>query len=150
MRQIASIFWTLVVVVGFASTGSTDDKQKKSEAKTENKLVGTWKLVSAKEGGKEVKLPEGSTYVRHVTSAHFMWVVYDKDGKLEAALGGPYSLNGDAIEETAEYATDNVLQILKGKAQAFKWKVEANKFYRDGKSLNGLTIEEVWERVEKK
>ena len=40
--------------------------------------------------------------------------------------------------------------IIKDKAQTFKWKVEGNKWHHNGKLSNGLTIEEVWERVEKK
>ena len=39
----------------------TANDPKKAKARTENKLVGTWRLVKAKYGGKEVKIPEGTT-----------------------------------------------------------------------------------------
>lgn len=41
-------------------------------------------------------------------------------------------------------------EIMKSKAQTFTCKVEGNKWYDNGKLSNGLTIDEVWERVEKK
>jgi hypothetical protein len=44
------------------------------EPKQENKLIGTWKLVSP-------KLPQGYTQLKHVTPAQFMWALYEKDGK---------------------------------------------------------------------
>jgi hypothetical protein len=120
-------------------------------ASTHNKLVGTWKVVSAKYGGKEVKRPKGFTHLKHVTPTQFMWAIYGEDGKVVAALGGIYTLKGDEYVETPEYGVgEGLLDQLKGKAQVFKWKVEGNKWYHTGKLSSGLTIEEVWERVEKK
>jgi hypothetical protein len=123
---------------------------KKAEAKPVNKLVGTWKLVSAKYGGRDFKVPEGFTMIKHVTPEQFMWATYDKDGKVTRAAGGKYTLKGDKYEETPEYGISNDFKLLKGKAQSFKWKVEGNKWYHNGKLSNGLTIAEVWVRVEKK
>jgi hypothetical protein len=42
------------------------------EPKQENKLIGTWKLVSAKFGGQQNELPEGYTQLKHVTPVQFM------------------------------------------------------------------------------
>ena len=151
MRQITiTVLLALVAAVAFTSARSAADEAKKAEAKPENKLVGTWKLVSAKYGGQDVTFPEGSTRLKHITPAQFMWASYDKDGKVDATLGGPYTLKGDKYEETPEYGIGDVLELLKGKPQSFECKVEANKLYQNGKLSSGLTIEEVWERVEKK
>ena len=38
----------------------------------QDKLVGSWKLVSAKYGGKEYTYPEGTTMVVHLTRNQFM------------------------------------------------------------------------------
>jgi hypothetical protein len=122
----------------------------KGDAKSDNQLVGTWKLISAKYGGQEVKFPEGTTMIKHVTPTQFMWANYDKDGKVTRAAGGGYTLKGEVYEETPEYGISNDFDLIKGKAQTFKWKVEGNKWHHDGKLSSGLTIEEVWERVEKK
>jgi hypothetical protein len=120
------------------------------KANSENKLVGTWKLLSAKYGGEEHKFGEGITTIKHVTPAQFMWASYDKDGKLTRSAGGDYTLKGTAYEETPRYGMSADFDIIKGKVQAFTCKVEGNKWHHNGKLSNGLTIEEVWERVESK
>jgi hypothetical protein len=79
-----------------------------------------------------------------------MWAIYGADGKVEDVLGGSVAIKGDGYVETPEYGTGTVLEQLKGKPQTFTWKVEGNKWYHTGKLSSGLTIEEVWERVEKK
>ncbi|MCI0705616.1 MAG: hypothetical protein L0241_31535 [Planctomycetia bacterium] len=141
----------LAVVVALAvPAASARAEEPKKDAKTDNKLVGTWKLVSAKYGGKEFKFPEGTTMLKHITPAQFMWVTYDKDGKVTRAAGGGYTLKGEMYEETPEYGISADFDIIKGKAQTFKWKVDGNKWLHNGKLSNGLTIDEVWERVEKK
>jgi hypothetical protein len=140
----------LVMIVALAATASAvraDDP--KGEAKGENKLVGTWKLVSATYDGRQFKGAEGTTTVKHITPTQFMWVTYDEDGKVTRAAGGGYTLKGETYEETPKYGISSDFDLIKGKAQTFKWKVEGNKWHHDGKLSNGLTIEEVWERVEK-
>jgi hypothetical protein len=154
MRRISTAVLASLVAVAaftsFTSGRSTADDPKKSEAMTENKLVGTWKQVKAKFGGNDVKIPEGTTQLKHITPTHFMFVDFDKDGKFIDAFGGPYTLKGGKYEETLEYGVGEVFKMLKGKPQPFECKVEGNKWYHNGTLSNGLTIEEVWERVEKK
>jgi hypothetical protein len=116
------------------------------EPRRENKLIGTWKLVSP-------KLPDGFTQLKHVTPVQFMWAVFDKDGKVISALGGSYALKGDAYEEVPEYGVgvgETLLKTLKCKPQSFKWKIDGTKWHHSGTLSIGQTIEEVWERVEKK
>jgi hypothetical protein len=115
-----------------------------------HKLVGTWKVAAARYGGREVKWPEGTTTVKHVTPAQFMWATYDKDGKVTQAAGGPYTLQGDDYAETLAYGVGAVFERYKGLALPFKCKVEGGKWYYTGRTPDGTTIEEVWERVERK
>ena len=157
MRQISmAVLVSLVAVAAFtsftsgASGRSTADDSKKAQAMTENKLIGTWKQVKAKFGGKEAKIPEGTTQLKHITPTHYMFVDFDKDGKIFDARGGPYTLKGEKFEATPEYGVSENFNILKGKLQSFECKVEGNKWYHKGTLSNGLTIEEVWERVEPK
>jgi hypothetical protein len=143
--------WCVAVFVTLAITAMTSGSDEpKRDAKAENKLIGTWKLISAKYGGQESQLVTGSTTLKHVTPSQFMWASYDKDGKVTRAAGGSYTINGEVYEETPEYGLSSDFDVVKGKAQKFKWKVEGNKWHHDGELSNGLTIEEVWERVEKK
>jgi hypothetical protein len=139
----------LAVILALAFT-ATSWAEPKGDAKPDNKLLGSWKLIFAKYGGQESPLPEGLTTVKHVTAMQFMWASYDKDGKVTRAAGGGYTLNGDVYEETPEYGLSGDYDLIKGKPQTFKWKVEGNKWYHNGKLSSGLTIEEVWERVERK
>lgn len=118
--------------------------------KNENKLLGTWKLATAKYGGKEFRLEEGSSMIKHVTPSQFMWVTYDKDGKVTRAAGGTYSIDEDAYKETPQYGISADFDLIKGKPQTFKWKIEGDKWHHDGELSNGLTIDEMWERVEKR
>jgi hypothetical protein len=150
-RQISmAVLVSLVAVTAFTFGRSTADGPKQAEARTENKLVGTWKMVKAKYDGKEYNIPDGTTEFKHVTPAHFMLAVIDKDGKVLAAIGGPYTLKGEKYEETPEYGLSQVFTNIKGKPQSFACKVEGNKWYYNGTLSSGLTVEEVWERVEKK
>src|SRR5262249_33608832 len=80
-----------------------------------NKLVGTWKLVSGKYGGRDFKLPEGTTMLKHVTPTQFTWVTYDKDGKVFRMAGGSCTLKGDRYEETPEYGISSDFDLIKGK-----------------------------------
>jgi hypothetical protein len=157
MRQISmAVLVSLIAVAAFtsyisgASGRSTASDFKKAEAMTENKLLGTWKQVKGKFNGKEHQIPEGTTQLKHVTSTHFMFIDIDKDGKVFFALGGPYTLKGGEYVETPEYGVGEVFKILKGKPQLFECKVEGSKWYHNGTLSSGLTIEEVWERVEPK
>jgi hypothetical protein len=145
-----AVLVSLVAVAAFTSGRSTAGDPKKAEAKTENKLVGTWKMVKAKYGGVEYKIPEETPEFKHVTPAHFMLAAIDKDGNLRAAIGGPYTLKGEKYEETPEYGLSEIFTNIKGKPQSFECKVEGAKWYHNGTLSNGLTIEEVWERVDPK
>lgn len=125
-------------------------EQKQDPAKTCGTLVGTWKLASAKYGGNESPLPVETTTLKHVTPAQFMWASYGTDGNIKRAAGGGYTLKGDSYQETPEYGISSDFEVVKGKAQTFTCRIDGNTWYHNGALSNGLTIEEVWERVEPK
>lgn len=140
----------LAVLVGLALTaGATRADEPKGGNKLQDRLVGTWKLASAKFGGQDASFPAGTTTVKHVTPTQFMWASYDNDGKVTRAAGGAYTLKGEVYEETPEYGISSDFDLIRGKPQTFKCRVEGNKWFHEGKLSNGLTIEEVWERIEK-
>jgi hypothetical protein len=138
-----------VVSLTASATPALADEPK-GGAPAQNALVGTWKLVAAKYGGKEHKFPEGTTTLKHVTPSQFMWASYDTDGKIWRSAGGGYTIRETVYEETPEYGMSSDFGVIKGKAQTFMWKLDGNKWLHTGKLSNGLTIDEVWERVEKK
>ena len=149
MHKFTVLSLVMAVAVLGAGVRSIADEPK-GDAKADNKLIGTWKLVSAKYGGKESDLPKVLTTLKHITPSQMMWLSYDKDGKITRAAGGSYTLKGDDFTDTPEYAMGEEAGLVKGKTHTFKCKVEGNKWYHTGKLAGGLEIEEVWERVEKK
>jgi hypothetical protein len=124
--------------------------EPKGGASAGNALVGTWRLVTAKYGGKEHRFPDGTTTLKHVTPTQFMWVSHDQDGKIWRTAGGGYTIRGTVYEETPGYGMSSDFGVIRGKAQTFAWKLDGNRWLHTGKLSNGLTIDEVWERVEKK
>jgi hypothetical protein len=135
----------LAALVVTATPGRADDA--KAGAK-DNKLVGTWKLVSAKFRGEDREI-KGTT-IKYVTPTHFIWLTYGDDGQVSVSMGGPCTIDGDKYEETPEYGVGPIVNAYKGKLQSFTWKVDGNKWHHQGKLSGGFEIEEVWERVEKK
>jgi len=150
MRSTKKISLVLFLAVVYWSGGVSPAQAQTAAAKTDNKLLGTWKMVSAKYGGQEFKFPEGTTTLKHVTANQFIWVGHDEDGKITRAAGGSYTIKGDTYEEVPQYGLGEDFGVIKGQPQIFKWKVDGNKWHHNGKLSNGLTIEEVWERVVKK
>jgi hypothetical protein len=150
MSRVGSICLSLALAAALLTAGLAAEAPQKSKAKSGNRLVGTWKLVSAKYDGRDFTFPEGTTMLKHVTPTQFMWVTYDTEGKVSRAAGGPYTLKGQHYDETPEYGIGADFALIKGKVQSFTWKVEGNRWHHDGKLSNGLVIEEVWERLEKK
>lgn len=138
----------LAVAISLAALTAAIRADEPNGSATENKLLGTWKQVSASYGGHEFQFPEGFTMVKHVTATQFMWATYDRDGNIFRAAGGSYTLTGDTYEETPEYGISSDFDLIKGKPQKFTWRVEGNKWYHNGTLSNGLTVEEVWERDE--
>jgi hypothetical protein len=149
MTQRSKYILVLFALTAIVPRGAAADDTAR-DAKLQQKLLGTWKLVSSKYGGQEFKFPEGTTTLKHVTHAQFIWVTYDQEGKITRAAGGGYTLKGDQYEETPEYGVSSDFDIIKGKAHTFTCKIDGNTWRHDGKLSNGQTIEEVWERVEKK
>lgn len=115
-------------------------------AKADGKLVGTWKLVSAKYGGKAWDPPEGATTLKHITPTHYSWLTYDKDGTVTRGAGGTYTLKGDDFTQTAVYGLAATLPQVNGK-NTYACKLEDDTWHHSGKLPSGTTLEEVWERV---
>ena len=63
------------------------------------------------------------------------------------AAAGAYTLTGEVYEETPEYGLSEDFEVIRGKPQSFRCKVDGSRWHHDGELSNGLTIDEVWERV---
>jgi hypothetical protein len=134
-----------IVALGWGSPGTRAD-----EPGLPDRLIGTWRLVSAKYGGQEVTFPEGITTLKHITPSQFHWLSHGPDGVVTRAAGGPYTLRDDRYEETPEYGVGDDFNTVKGQTHTFTCRIDGNKWHHTGELKSGLTIEEVWERVEPK
>jgi hypothetical protein len=157
MKRLPISLLALFIIVSHTNRGavalepSQEVKVKEGqEVKLKEKIIGSWKLVSSKYGGQEFHYPAGTTTIKHVTPSQFMWVTYDEDGKVTRTAGGSYTLNGDVYEESPAYGLSSDFDIIKGKTHTFQCRIDANTWHHDGKLSYGQTIEEVWERVERK
>jgi hypothetical protein len=145
MRGVAITLVFLSVSLPLRTLTAAGDDAK-TEEKPPHKLVGTWKLVSAKYNGEEFQFPQNLTILKHVTPTQWMVVIYNQDGVVTRATGGHYTIKDDVYEETPEYGIGPALDLLKGKVQSFTWKVDGNKWFHNGKLSIERTVEEVWER----
>jgi hypothetical protein len=120
----------------------------KADPKAAINLVGTWKLVSAKYGGNESNLPQTATTLKHITPTHYMWLTYSEDGAISRGAGGTYTLEGGEFTQMGQFGVASTFPLVKG-TNTYKCKIDGKKWYHTGKLANGLTIDEVWERVDK-
>jgi len=149
-RQVIVV---LLALVGPAIVFAQAPVNKAAAAKADtvrHGLVGTWRYVSGNYGGQEAKFSEGVTTLKHVTPTQFTVVTYEKDGKVTRVIGGSYAVRGEVYEETPAYGLGGDFDVVKGRPQTFKWRVEQNTWHSAGTLSNGLAIEEAWERVEQK
>ena len=132
-----------------ARHGGAQDPAKTDGAAA--KIIGTWKLVSAKYDGEENDLPKNGTTLKHITPGNFMWATYDPETKqVTRAAGGTYTLEGEKYEESPQYGLGPDFAAVEGKRHTFKIKIDGDTLHQNGELAGGLKIEEVWERVKPK
>src|SRR5438132_14223436 len=85
-----------------------------------------------------------------MTATHFTWVQYNADIRnVESTAGGPYTLDGGSYTETIEFVGTGMETYL-GKKQSFTIKVDGDKLYQSGQLSDGLQIEEVGQRLQRR
>jgi hypothetical protein len=152
MRKGISSFVFLLVVAGSLvfPRGTPRAGEQGASDVSEEKIIGTWKLISAKYDDEEVELPELGTTLKHITPTGFVWLSYDPETKVVSrTAGGTYTLKGDQFEETPQYGLGGDFDTIRDKPQAFTIKIEGDRWRHSGVLSNGLKIEEVWERCRK-
>src|SRR5207302_6937536 len=75
---IGSALTVVALWAGIAALRADDSNKENS---LQARLIGTWRLSSAKWGGQQSDFPKTSPTLKHVTPAGFMWVSYDPDTK---------------------------------------------------------------------
>jgi hypothetical protein len=149
--RIRSIVF-LPLVLGILGTGygmllAADDGNKDDTAQ---KLIGTWKLLTAKYGDDVVDVERLGVTLKHITPTSFMLLSYDPQTKvISRTSGGSYTLQGDRYEETPRYGLGEDSALTRDKVQSFTVKIDGDKWHHVGTLSNGVKIDEVWERCKK-
>jgi len=105
-------------------------------------MIGTWILVGTPD--KVGEIPESGGRLKFFTGKH--WNITESDPATHEVIfhhGGTYTLDGDAMAETIEYANQNTASYIK-KTHQFKIKVEGDTYTQIGV---GNDFNEVWKRL---
>ncbi len=147
-KQVLSTLLPLMIFGPACGTlqGAYQDKKDAFE----QQVIGTWKMVSARFGDREIDMATFGVTLKHITPTGFVWVSYDSQTKVVSrAAGGAYTLKGDQYEELPQYGFGPDFEVIRDKPQSFRVRIEGSKLYQSGSLSNGLKIEEVWERYKK-
>ena len=151
MREIRPVL-LVFVVLGLVGGRSVEP----SEPIAGDKLTGTWKLVSVRNGG----YPDLFNYasrrtLKHVTATHSTTVSYHKDGTIVTVSGGTYSLVEGKYTESIEYGIDPSWETealrtpFKGKREyVYDIIVSAGNLHLAHRYRDGVKREELWERID--
>jgi hypothetical protein len=125
---------------------SQDDKPGEKPSPVE----GVWRLVERRNGQARdyEKLQEGTEQIKYVTAGRFVWTVV-RQGRVQGAAGGKYTVDKDKYTETTEYIHHEDNLPLLGNTFSFTWKVDGNSSLLVGLlKINGqdFKIDEKWER----
>ena len=137
---------------GSLSTGFTIEevweRVTSRQQETDQTLVGTWKMVNAKWDGRENDAPKRMTILRLITPTHSTRLSINRDNQVVAMAGGTYSLTHDTYNEIAAYGFGSDFEMIRDRGRSFNSRIEGNRWYHSGRSANGFTVEEIWERVD--
>ncbi len=146
--------WARLAVIGVALVGACapilgrlradDEKAAQAAEKPDlaKALIGTWTLS-------ETKGPAGNpsgigTRLRFFTGTHWMITQPDpKTGEVVFHHGGRYTLDGENMAETVDFANASTLALV-GQSHKFKIKVDGDTYNQVGQD-NPWT--ETWKRV---
>jgi hypothetical protein len=113
----------------------------------DNKLVGTWKMISATYNGQESDQPKTMLCLKHVTPTHWIWAFIDPaTKKITMSAGGTYTIKDDTYVEMPLYTLGQGVEDILEKPQKFTFKIDGNKWHHIGELSSGAKIDEVWEK----
>jgi hypothetical protein len=133
-------FLGLIIVVSSVTFAPTQGK-----AIEQNKIEGTWELVSRDVGNFSERMRE----IKLISPKHFVWVVYDiKKRKPLFTGGGSYTLTGESYTEHMDFMDGKGAEALVGKDQVFTLKIDGEILVLSGTLSDGEKLGETWRRVD--
>jgi hypothetical protein len=128
---------------------AASQQETRSEKELREKLVGSWKIVSASFDGKPSELHRTSVTIKHITPVHIIWIGYQpEDRKIFRSAGGSWTIAEGRYVETMRYGlADTFKKDSFGATLGFDCRFEGDKWIQSGKLPNGVMLEEIWQRV---
>ena len=114
------------------------------------KLVGSWKIVSASFDGKASELHRTSITIKHITPVHIIWIGYQPEAReIFRSSGGSWTIRDGRYVETMRYGIgEKFKESSFGKSFGFDCRFEGDRWIQSGKMPNGVFLEEIWQRVQ--
>lgn len=119
-----------------------------AQACTSAALIGTWQVTSAKLG--DQVSPTGANdpvEYKHLTPTHFVVYQVTKEGTMNWAHGGPYTLAGDTYTETLQHGFGEPFNALGAVSIPFKCSMEGKDTWHISGKVGEATLDETWKRV---
>ena len=112
-------------------------------------LVGTWKVVDAKENGQAIPTGENNAAIyKLLTPTHYMVFQVAPESKAMAwAHGGTYTVSNGTYTESIDYGYGAPFQQLKGQSAVLKCTPEGDDTGHVAGTVVGVAIVEKWMRV---
>jgi len=118
------------------------------------KILGTWKLISLKQGDKVIRIsPEDSIQrIKYITQSNFVRIQYLKNTKIvRNSAGGGYTYDGTNYHEKYFFVGFGSIDFL-DRQHTFKVKIVDDLLYLTGKlyssTSDSIKIDEIWRRID--
>lgn len=137
---------------GLTTPSNTDSRDafERDHEVLRQKLIGTWRIVSASIDGKASELHRTSITLKLVTPTHMIWIGYQpEDRRIFRSAGGSWKVLDGRYVETMRYGLDATFREGSfGKSFGFDCRFEGNRWIQSGTMPGGVFLEEIWERLE--
>jgi hypothetical protein len=147
--QIATLICLFLSANSFGQDAASVPTKQLTDSELREKLVGSWRIVSASFNDVPSKLHATSITIKHVTPVHLIWIGYQpEDRRIFRSAGGSWTIKDGKYVETMRYGLDEAFKEKSfGKEYAFDCKFEDDRWVQSGILADGTKLIEVWQRV---
>ncbi|MFM8407337.1 MAG: hypothetical protein ACKN94_08465 [Pirellulaceae bacterium] len=132
------------------ASGAKTNAAIPSDDQIREKLVGSWRIVSASFGGVPSELHRTSITLKHITPVHLIWIGYQpEDRRIFRSAGGSWKVVNGKYIETMRYGLDpQFKQNVFGKDFAFDCRFDGDLWIQSATLPDGSEMIETWQRVQ--
>jgi hypothetical protein len=139
---------TIILLALFAAWQTSGGAATSVQTCTSAALVGSWQIAYAKFGDEVSPTgPNDPVEYKHLTPTHFVVYQVTKDGTMNWAHGGPYTLAGDTYTETLQHGFGEPFNQLGRVSVPLKCSMEGKDTWHISGKIGGTSLDETWKRV---